>query len=94
MARHRRELWRAPAGCARRLYGIVSRHVMDAVVRTAWGRVRGQVGDGIVSFKGIPFAAPPEGSLRFRPPAAPAGWDGVRDAVAFGPAPPQLSPAP
>ena len=67
---------------------------MDAVVRTASGRVRGQVGDGIVSFKGIPFAAPPEGSLRFRPPAAPAGWDGVRDAVAFGPAPPQLSPAP
>jgi carboxylesterase type B len=46
------------------------------------------------SFKGIPFAAAPEGPLRFQPPRPAAGWDGVRDALSFGAAPPQLPPAP
>ncbi|GAB7038342.1 carboxylesterase/lipase family protein [Catenuloplanes sp. NPDC020197] len=62
----------------------------DLVVRTDRGRVRGR--DGV--FKGIPFAAPPTGELRFRPPAPAGPWDGVRDALEFGPAVPQPSPAP
>jgi para-nitrobenzyl esterase len=66
----------------------------DVVVRTSGGSVRGLVRGGIAGFRGIPYAAAPEGPLRFRPPAPPASWDGVRDATAFGPAPPQLSPAP
>ncbi|WP_067828480.1 carboxylesterase/lipase family protein [Actinomadura kijaniata] len=66
----------------------------DAVVRTRQGDVRGTVGDGVVTFKGVPFAAAPEGALRFRAPAPPAAWDGVRDASAFGAAPPQPPPAP
>jgi para-nitrobenzyl esterase len=38
----------------------------------------------IVAFKGIPFAAPPVGDLRWRPPAPVVGWDGVRDASESG----------
>ncbi|WP_344966628.1 carboxylesterase/lipase family protein [Streptosporangium fragile] len=68
--------------------------MIDAVAKTRQGLVRGLGQDGIVSFKGIPFAAAPEGALRFQPPAPPADWDGVRDATAFGAAPPQLPPAP
>ncbi|HEX3789123.1 MAG TPA: carboxylesterase family protein [Pseudonocardiaceae bacterium] len=59
-----------------------------SVVRTGLGQVRGLDRSGVVSFRGIPFAAAPQGPLRFRPPAPPAGWDGVRDCLAFGAAPP------
>ncbi|MEC4722444.1 carboxylesterase family protein [Noviherbaspirillum sp. CPCC 100848] len=57
---------------------------------TGQGAVRGIVQDGLVAFKGIPYAAAPVGQLRFRPPAAPLTWQGVRDASAFGPVCPQL----
>ena len=40
-------------------------------------------------FLGIPYAAPPTGNLRWRPPASPASWEGVRDATQFGPSCPQ-----
>jgi carboxylesterase type B len=66
---------------------------VDAIVRTAAGAVRGLVQDGVAVFRGIPFAATPDGPLRFRLPGVAAGWDGVRDAVAFGAAPPQPAPA-
>jgi carboxylesterase type B len=68
--------------------------VIDTVVKTARGLVRGLDEGGVAVFRGIPFAAAPEGPLRFLPPVPPAGWDGVRDAVAFGAAPPQSPPAP
>ncbi|MGV4982795.1 carboxylesterase/lipase family protein [Streptomyces sp. NRAIS4] len=67
---------------------------MNPVVSTSAGKVRGSVRDGIACFKGIPFAAPPEGRLRFQPPTPPEGWDGIRDAAVFGAAPPQTAPAP
>ncbi|MEU4725837.1 carboxylesterase family protein [Nonomuraea dietziae] len=66
----------------------------NAVVKTGQGLVQGFDQDGIISFRGIPYAAAPEAALRFRPPAPPTRWDGVRDATAFGAAPPQLPPAP
>ncbi|MDW4908832.1 carboxylesterase family protein [Streptomyces sp. ADMS] len=60
------------------------------VVRTPHGNVRGRYeGDGIAVFRGIPYAAPPFGPRRFRPPVPPAPWDGVRDAGAFGSSAPQ-----
>lgn len=59
--------------------------------RTAAGRVRGAVEAGVAVFRGIPFAAPPVGDRRFAAPGPPPRWEGVRDALAFGPAPPQAS---
>ncbi|MEU8825272.1 carboxylesterase family protein [Streptomyces sp. NPDC048636] len=67
---------------------------MHPVVVTSSGSVRGTGRAGGACFQGIPFAAAPEGRLRFRPPVPPPAWDGLRDARAFGAAPPQLAPAP
>jgi carboxylesterase type B len=61
----------------------------DAVVTTQAGQVRGAVTDGVYAFKGIPFAAPPFGANRLRPPQPVEPWSGVRDALAFGPKSPQ-----
>ncbi|MET8950254.1 carboxylesterase/lipase family protein [Streptomyces sp. NPDC004129] len=69
-------------------------HTADPVVRTPYGAVRGRYEHGIAVFRGIPFAAPPFGPRRFRPPVAPEPWDGVRDAGAFGPTPPKLPYSP
>jgi para-nitrobenzyl esterase len=48
------------------------------------GRVSGVVVNGIVSFKGIPFAAPPIGALRWKAPQPVKPWTGVRQASSFG----------
>ena len=61
----------------------------DALVSTSAGSLRGTDVDGIAVFKGIPYAAPPVGRLRFRAPAPVETWDGTRDARAYGPSCPQ-----
>lgn len=48
------------------------------------GRVRGVAEDGVLAFKGMPFAAPPVGDLRWRAPQPVAKWAGVRDASQYG----------
>jgi para-nitrobenzyl esterase len=48
------------------------------------GALQGVVAGGVASFKGIPYAAPPVGDLRWRPPQAPAAWQGVRQAAEYG----------
>lgn len=55
-------------------------------VQTANGEVTGVAGEleGITAFKGIPFAAPPVGDLRWRPAQPAADWEGVLSADAFG----------
>jgi para-nitrobenzyl esterase len=57
----------------------------DLVVETAYGKVRGLRKDGVTQWRGIPFAAPPVGPLRFLPPRPPPPWAGERDATRFGP---------
>ena len=59
-------------------------------VLTRSGLVAGLADGGVEAFRGIPFAAPPVGPLRWRPPAAPAAWAAKRDASADGPACPQV----
>lgn len=54
------------------------------VAKVTGGEVRGATGDGVTAFKGIPFAAPPVGPLRWRAPQPVLPWAGVRDATAFG----------
>ncbi|WP_406509868.1 carboxylesterase/lipase family protein [Streptomyces sp. NBC_00212] len=58
-------------------------------IRTTSGTVRGRVADGMAVFRGIPFAQPPVGPLHLAPPAPALPWDGVREALSFGPTPPQ-----
>jgi para-nitrobenzyl esterase len=53
-------------------------------VHTQSGVLAGASQDGVLSFKGVPFAAPPTGELRWRPPQPAASWQGVRQATAYG----------
>jgi para-nitrobenzyl esterase len=64
------------------------------IIATGSGRLRGRVDEGVHSFKGIPYAAPPFGANRLRPPRPAEPWNGIRDALAFGPESPQLKPPP
>jgi carboxylesterase type B len=68
-------------------WGIVQ---MNSVVKTRSGELCGSFSNGVHSFKVVPYAAPPFGNRRFLPPQPVEAWSGVRDALAFGPKPPQL----
>jgi para-nitrobenzyl esterase len=59
------------------------------------GMLQGTIEDGLTVYRGIPFAAPPVGDLRWRAPQPAAKWEGVRQAVKFAPGPMQAwnSPA-
>jgi para-nitrobenzyl esterase len=65
---------------------LASASVVGAQVKTTGGVVKGAASaDGKVrAFKGIPYAAPPVGELRWKEPKPAAPWDGVRDATEFG----------
>jgi para-nitrobenzyl esterase len=54
------------------------------VVPTESGPVRGSVNQGVSIYLGIPYAAPPLGELRWRPPVRPASWHKPRAALAYG----------
>jgi para-nitrobenzyl esterase len=58
-------------------------------VRIDQGELRGRRQAGVLAFLGVPYAAPPVGPARFRPPQPPQPWHGVRDATRVGPAAPQ-----
>src|SRR5256885_17190099 len=59
------------------------------VVRTRAGDLRGAYENGIAVFRGVPYAAPPVGDLRFSPPQPVSAWRDVRDASRDGPIAPQ-----
>ena len=58
-------------------------------VRTAAGMLRGSPEAGLAVFRGVPYAEPPVGALRFAAPRPVQGWSGVRAAVSYGTPPPQ-----
>lgn len=66
----------------------------NAIAATASGRTKGAVNDGVISFLGVPYAAPPVGDRRFRPPVPVEPWEGVRDTVTLPPSCPQPSQRP
>ena len=98
MVRHD-SCWRAPATLAAALVVLVvlpgGAALAQAVqlVRVEGGLLQGTVEDGLTSFRGIPYAAPPIGPLRWRPPQPAPAWDGVSGAKEFGRACMQSNPA-
>lgn len=64
---------------------------MTNIIAVEQGRVRGRTSeDGLLrSFEGVPYARPPVGQLRWRPPQPAQPWRGMRDATSKGPAAPQ-----
>ena len=62
---------------------------MSAIVETRCGRIQGSEEGGLEVFRGIPFAAPPVGALRFAAPQPPEPWAGVRECTAFAGSAPQ-----
>src|SRR3954465_880706 len=70
------------AACS--LYGLAARAALETV-KTDAGQVSGTpASGGVTAYLGIPFAAPPVGDLRWRPPQPAPHWDGVRKADHFG----------
>ncbi len=65
------------------------------IAETASGKIEGTFQEDLYVFKGVPYAAPPVGKLRWMTPQPPESWSGVRPAKEFGPIAPQtLMPNP
>jgi para-nitrobenzyl esterase len=65
--------------------GLVARGASsNPEVKIDTGKIKGKSDRSVRSFLGIPYAAPPVGDLRWKPPAPAAEWKGVRNAIAFG----------
>jgi para-nitrobenzyl esterase len=71
--------------------GVAQERPSRELVQTKYGSVRGVAEDGVLSFRGIPYAAPPIGPLRWASPKQPASWKGTLDATRFGSGCPQLA---
>jgi para-nitrobenzyl esterase len=72
------------------LYSSSALHAQQpAPIKTELGLVQGTAEDGLAVYRGIPFAAPPVGDLRWKAPQPGARWEGVKQADKFGPRPMQ-----
>jgi para-nitrobenzyl esterase len=61
----------------------------EPIVGTTSGKIEGSQQNYLYIFKGIPYAAPPIGKLRWLPPEPVKSWSGIRSAQNFGPVAPQ-----
>ena len=66
------------------LLGLFGSAAFAETVKVEGGLLQGTIEDGLRVYRGIPFAAPPIGDLRWRPPQPAPKWDGVRAADKFG----------
>lgn len=66
------------------LFLLAASMALWAQVKIDSGRLQGVMREGVVAYKGVPYAAAPVGELRWRPPQAPKAWSGVRTASEFG----------
>jgi para-nitrobenzyl esterase len=78
------------AGLSIPAFAVESKGADGVVVKTSSGPVKGETEKGVFVFRGIRYAAPPVGSLRFRPPVPAIAWMELRLALDFAPACPQL----
>jgi para-nitrobenzyl esterase len=67
----------------RKLFGQSAAAVNAALIQTPLGALRGEVIDGVRVFRGVPFAEPPVGALRFKPPVKVKPWVEEREASLF-----------
>jgi len=74
----------ALAACASPV-AVIDASAPKEVRITKSGPIRGVVEEGSIHFRGIPYARPPVGELRWAPPQPVAAWKDVRDAVEYGP---------
>jgi len=65
-----------------------------APVKVHEGLIQGTFKDGLMVYRGIPFAVPPVGEFRWRAPQPAVKWDGIRQATKFAPGPIQAWGAP
>ena len=79
------------SGCSRQKQTLIRESV-----KTEYGLVSGVYSDstGVTAFKGIPFAAPPVGDLRWKAPQPAESWEGVRKCTRFSASPMQNTPGP
>jgi len=87
-------LKRAVGGLVLAAVSVFSSAAAGAPVRTGGGLIEGVEDSSLQVFKGVPFAAPPVGSLRWRPPQPAPAWPGVRRADHFAPECPQVGAYP
>jgi len=79
-----------PAGCRS---NAGKTPLIDPVVRTSYGRIRGFMNQGIYSFRGVRYGASTAGKNRFMPPVKPEPWIEIRDASGYGYRAPQTNPS-
>jgi len=82
-------------GCSPRQQNIASAPELADPIKTEYGLVSGspvREGSDVRIYKGIPYAAPPVGSLRWKPPQPPSSWIGVRECTSYSIAAPQKNP--
>ena len=79
--------WKSHVGAAALLCALsFAASAQVTIARVSGGQIEGTAANGIAAFKGIPFAAPPVGELRWKKPAPVVAWSGVKKATTYAPA--------